>query len=261
MKNFTNAIFPFLIFISTGISAQTLVPELVTDRPDQTESTEIIPVGSLQLETGFLFETLKEPEFTHNMYTYNSSLLRYGLLENFELRLGFEILGEETESNLSGNSGITSGLGPIQTGFKIKIADESGCWPAVAFLGSLSFPFTAEEAFETEYSAGGMRFAFANSLSESLSLGYNLGAEWDGFTGVPGYFYSMALGVAVTDEIGIFAESYGLIPEEGEAEHLVDAGFTFLLAPNFQFDISGGLGLQNAVDGFFSAGFSWRIPE
>jgi hypothetical protein len=60
----------------------------------------------------------------------------------------------------------------------------------------------------------------------------------------------------------MFVESYGLLNEASESEHLVDAGFTYALRPNFQLDISGGLGLNDAaIDNFISCGLSWRIPQ
>jgi hypothetical protein len=45
-----------LIFLVTSayVKAQDKVPELVTDRPDQTESSAVVPPGSLQIETGFI---------------------------------------------------------------------------------------------------------------------------------------------------------------------------------------------------------------
>ncbi len=40
--------------ISACVSAQEEVPELITDRPDQTESSAVMPFKSLQTESGFL---------------------------------------------------------------------------------------------------------------------------------------------------------------------------------------------------------------
>ena len=90
--------------------------------------------------------------------------------------------------------------------------------------------------------------SFSHTLSQRFSVGYNVGVEWDGETAVPGYFYSAVLGVQITDQLGGFVESFGLMPEKGDEEHLLDAGLTYLLSPNFQLDISGGLGLSdNAI--------------
>ncbi len=262
MKKVFINILAIIIASTAFVYAQDETPELITDRPDQTESSAVVPLGSLQIETGFLMENRETDFFNLNSFAYNTTLLRYGLRENFELRLGLEYLGEEVEVKSADSSYSFSGLSPVYTGFKVKIADEDGWKPEIAFLGGLVLPFTANEDFKPEYTAANIRFAFAHTLSDRLSIGYNLGAEWDGESAVPGYFYSLALGIGITDKIGMFAESYGLITEEGEAEHLVDAGITYLLLPNLQLDISGGLGMnEEAIDNFISFGLSYRIPD
>ena len=251
-----------LLFLINGLllslfaTAQENPPELITDRPDQTESSAIVPLKSLQIETGFVMEQITSGNITMNSYTYNTTLLRYGLLENFELRMGLEYLGNNTPDD------SPSGLGPLYTGFKAKIMNENGWKPGVAFLAGLNLPFTASDYYAPENTAAGMRFAFSHTLSEKLSLGYNLGAEWDGTSASPGFFYSLALGIGLTERLGIFAESFGTIPESGVAEHMLDAGVTFLVISNLQFDVSGGVGLnEQSPDHFVSFGLSYRLPE
>ena len=62
---------------------------LVTDRPDQTESSSVVSRGRVQIEAGFDFnhfdlagETLEETSFP-------STLVRYGLDRKVELRFGW----------------------------------------------------------------------------------------------------------------------------------------------------------------------------
>lgn len=256
-------IFILTIFLSLAalVKAQEVVPELITDRPDQTESSVVVPHKSLQIETGFVMENNKADLASQKSFAYNSTLLRYGLLKNFELRLGLEYLGEKVTINNTDTTTTMSGFSPLYTGFKVKIADEDGWKPEIAFLGGLLLPFTANKDFKPEYSAADIRFAFSHTLSDRFSVGYNLGAEWDGETAIPAYFYSVSLGVGIIDNLGMFIESYGWLPEEGEAQHLVDAGFTYLILSNFQFDVSGGIGIQNGIDNFISVGLTYRIPD
>ena len=249
------------IILTSVIHAQDDIPELITDRPDQTESSSVVPHKSLQIETGFLLENDESEELVKKSFAYNTTLFRYGLLENFELRLGLEYLGQRTDVKNTDLSNTVKRLSPLYTGFKVRISDEQGWKPEMAFLGGLVLPFTAIGNFKPTYTAASMRFSFSHTFSERVSLGYNLGAEWDGFTAEPGFFYSMALGIGMTEKLGMFLESYGLIPEKSESEHMFDAGFTYLLLPNLQFDISGGIGLYNAFDHFISFGLSYRIPR
>ena len=106
-----------------------------------------------------------------------------------------------------------------------------------------------------------MRFAFSHTLTERFSFGYNLGAEWEGASG-PGYFYSAVLGIGLTQTLGMFVEPFGLLAPEEANKHLLDAGLTWLVLPNLQLDLSGGVGLNEAAsDYFISAGLSYRIPR
>lgn len=252
----------FFISISTIIEAQDKAPELITDRPDQTESSTVVPHKSLQIETGFILENNETDLVKESAYTYNTTLLRYGLLNNFELRFGIEYLGEKLDIKNTDATNSYSGLSPLYTGFKVKIADEDNWKPEIALLGGLVLPFTASDNFKPKYTGANLIFSFSHSISEHFSIGYNLGAEWDGETAVPGTFYSIALGIGLADNLGMFIESYGLISEEDGSEHLLDAGFTYLILPNFQIDLSGGIGLnKNAMDNFISLGLTYRLPD
>ncbi len=258
MKVFLSVI---LFLFSILSRAQEEFPEMVTDRPDQTESSSVVPLKTLQIETGFIFESDNSNSMKENSFNFNTTLLRFGLLERMELRLGFAYLA--VQENVNTDSVQTNkGFAPLYTGFKILITEENGCIPEIAFLGGLVLPFAAKTEFKAPHAAPVMRFAFSHTLSEKFGLGYNLGAEWYGETAVPDYYYSVALGYSITPKIGTFIESFGLIPEEGKARHLADAGFTFLVLHNLQLDVSGGLGLNKiASDGFISFGLSYRIPD
>lgn len=251
----------FVICI-TKAHAQQDADELITDRPDQTESASVVPLRSLQIESGFMLDADETGIRIIRGRVYNTTLLRFGLMERIELRAGLEHLGEKVKIKSTGETRASSGIGPFYAGTKIEISKENGPWPQIAFLGGFVLPFTAAEEFRPEYTAVTFRFAFAHTLSDRLSLGYNLGADWDGNTGRPSLVYSIAFGITITDKFGTFVENYGVFPERGNAEHLIDAGITFLVLNNLQLDASAGLGLtDNAADRFISLGVTYRIPR
>lgn len=250
------------LFFAVALQAQQQVPDLVTDRPDQTESAATVPKHFLQIETGFILENDENEISRNKSFAYSTTLLRYGLWDNFELRLGAAYLGDNVTKKNSDFSQNIDGFSPLHAGFKVKVVEEKGLRPDIAFLGGLELPFTAGSDYKPSYTAATMRFAFSHTLTDRFSLGYNLGAEWDGETAVPGYFYSVALGIGLIENLGMFVESFGTIQEAGTAQHQIDAGFTYLLTPNFQVDISGGIGLNDAApDNFISFGLSYRIPR
>jgi hypothetical protein len=248
-------------FVLFQVKAQENAPDLVTDRPDQTESSIVVPLRSLQIESGFVYALDENPLARAKNISYNTTLMRYGLLENMEMRLGIEYAGEEVTDQSTGKKTSSYGFSPLYTGLKLQITHEKGFMPEIAFLAGLELPFTAHKTFKTSHTAANMRFSLSHTLSERFSLGYNLGAEWDGDTPVPSYFYSVALGLSITGKAGAFIEFYGLIPEKGISTHLIDGGITFLIKQNLQLDASGGLGLnKEAVDYFISFGISYRLP-
>src|SRR5688572_15602552 len=65
-------------------------PELVTDRPDQTESTATVPAGRVQIEAGATFISDEEESVEIELSQFPGTLVRIGLSERFELRLGWD---------------------------------------------------------------------------------------------------------------------------------------------------------------------------
>ena len=251
-----------VFLISLSVTAQEKRPELITDRPDQTESAVVVPLRSLQIETGFLMQKNETDLAVERLLSYNTTLLRYGLLERLELRIGLDLLSEKLEVKNTDIKEHITGTGPLLLQFKYKVAEERGWIPDIAFIGGATLPCVAKEFFRTSGVAPAFRLALSHTLSDRLALGSNLGAEWDGESRDPGFYYSFVLGITATEKLGMFTEFYGLMREPGKRMHLFDAGFTFLLLHNLQLDISGGVGLNKiAFDRFISFGFTYRLPR
>ncbi len=253
-----------LIFVlfSTNALAQDTIPPLITDRPDQAESASVVPWKYLQIETGFI----KQNDWTNGALNksigFNTTLFRYGLLNNLEFRLGIDYLGDEIRTFSSDNVTKFSGLAPVYSGFKIKIGEEKGLKPSMAFLAGIFLPFPAGSHYKTANTAADMKFAFSNTLTDHLSVGYNIGVIWDGDTTIPDYYYSASFGINLSERWDAFIESYSYFPEQGKQEYLADAGLTWRLLPNLQFDLSGGIGIsKSAPDNFISFGLTYRIPR
>jgi len=91
-------------------------------------------------------------------------------------------------------------------------------------------------------------------------LSYNLGAEWNGETPDASFLYTLSVGYLITDKFGAFIESYSFFPEGSKGDHRLDAGLTYKFSPVVQWDISGGIGLNDiAPDSFISTGISFRL--
>ena len=86
-----NEILLLFLLISTSIYSQTTEP-IQADRPDQTETPALVPKGMFQVETGFTFQ--KNDALSKSL-GLPSTLWKYGVNDNFELRLITEFLSEE----------------------------------------------------------------------------------------------------------------------------------------------------------------------
>ncbi|MBL7857084.1 MAG: transporter [Cyclobacteriaceae bacterium] len=240
------------------LKAQSAKPELVTDRPDQTEAPVLVPTGGLQVETGFVYEKDRSEGTQTANIAYNTTLIKYGVNEFVELRFISEYLGQKIKYPENQNTQI-KGMSPLALGVKIKLAEEKGFWPQAAFIGHINLRNGSEE-FRPSYTAADFRFTFAHTLSDRLALSYNLGAEWDGETPEAAFLYTFSLGYVFTERLGVFVETYSFFPEDNKADHRFDAGLTYKFTPVIQWDISGGFGLsENAPDSFISTGISFRL--
>lgn len=242
------------------ISAQESIPDLITDRPDQTESSITVPYRSLQIEIGGLFENDNNSSRESKILEYPGLLLRYGLLSNFELRFGATYGESQLKDQMNSGEEFTRGLNPLSVGFKVLISEENGIWPELAFIGELGLPNSGHPDFELEHLTPGFLLAGSHTLADYLGLGWNLGAEWETYQPKPNGIYSLVLGISVSNRLGAFIESYGRFTKEEDPDHRMDAGFTYRLMDNIQLDASGGLGLsQAAPDYFVSFGASFRM--
>lgn len=250
--------------IQSTISAQDNaidIGPIVTDRPDATEAPRVVPIGYLQVETGGFYETFKGDTFSFDRYVYNTTLLRFGLLSNLELRLGWNLEEQTTSLNNSNLQNTLRGLSPLLLGVKVAIAKENGSMPEIGVIGHIFLPFTAGADFKPETTGVDFRFAFSHTLSEKENLSYNIGAQWGDDSPEIAYIYTLAYGYAITEKFGAYAEIYGDLPENSQANHLWDIGGTYLMQPNIQFDITMGSSFTQGQDILLSAGVSFRIPN
>ncbi|MBV1924078.1 MAG: transporter [Flavobacteriaceae bacterium] len=251
------------IFISSSLFAQeeSTIVEMITDRPDATESSSVVPLHSIQIETGVFFESFEKNDFKTEVLGYNTTLIRFGLLEKLELRVGWNF--EEHKSSFAGNENpnVLSGFSPLLLGAKVAISEEKGLLPEMALLLHTNLPFTSSTDFNVENTGVDFRFSFAHTLSEKSSLGYNLGAAWGNDSSEASYIYTLAYGYSISEKFGAYAEVYGDLPENNSANHFWDIGFTYLIQNNFQLDATLGRSFTEGQDILVSTGFSYRFPN
>ena len=246
-----------IILLLSALQASAQGNNIVTDRPDQTESSAVVGRHIFQVETGCVFSTREFEYFSGvgNIRTrdYATTLLRYGITDGIEIRLASAYT---TNTYPAHSEPGQAGLQPITFGANMALIRERGILPEVAVLGHLTFPWTGSNTFAPDHTVPEFRFSFSHTLDKRFSLGYNLGMFWLG-NGTQGRFlYTLVLGASVADPVNVFAEFYGQSP----GERFVDAGITILLTPDLQLDGSYGTNLQMPAEmHFFNTGVSFRF--
>lgn len=244
-------------------------PELITDRPDQTESAYTVPPRLFQIELGAAYGQSQDGSEKTVLQSIPQALVRIGLSRRFEIRLGVPGLEIEQTDSASGSSD-TRGLVDATFGFKAVITEESGVLPQTAFLGTLIVP-SGDRDLTSDRVDPAFRFAFSNTLSSRLSLGYNLGMVWltetddQGIQETPSYFdWTVAIGLSATERVGVFVEAFGISPVDGDRRSItaLDSGVTYLLTQRLQLDASGSVGISDtAPDWTLGLGLSFRFPR
>jgi len=212
---------------------------LVTDRPDATESAMTVGDGTLQIETGLIFEDYVSSsiDYTQQDYHIATTLFRYGIGTDFELRLHGKIQSRTIES--FNNLKIYSGLANISIGMKYQFYQSADGETNGAVLATAILPVGSSE-FSSSSIEPALLIALSEDLSELFSIGTNFGGIYLNDESELTYLYSLALGIGITEKIGGFVELFGGIKSSISPEHFLDGGFTYLVNNDIQFDLSAG---------------------
>jgi hypothetical protein len=237
-------------FIGLSVTAQTIV----TDRPDQTESSSTVEKGALQIESGILIGTAKDDFFSEEILFAPTVLWRYGITNGIELRLLTEFASVKDKLTSEKSSGLTD----LQVGTKFQILKKEDVRTEIAFLSQLIIP-TAKDELTLDEIGTINKLSIAHDIGDTFGLGYNVGYDYFGF-GSGNLTYSLALGLSISDKVGMYVEPYGSLVELDKHEASFDAGFTYLVQDNLQLDISAGTGLNYNMN-FVSIGCSIIIVK
>jgi hypothetical protein len=250
----------------TAPDATATAPEpIVTDRPTDSASPELVPKKTLQVELGYKATRLDTEPGRTDTHVLPDLLARYGIGETVEGRL---VVAGWTIENTA--AGIDYGFTDISVGAKIALAEERGKRPQMALLADVSFPAGAV-GFTNDYVIPKVLLLVTHTLSNSAGLTWNLGpsvvtrAAGDGGSETDVTLnYAVALGRGVGDAFTLFGEVYGNF-DFGQGfpdSHTFQVGTTILLSPLFQVDVRGGIGMvDNVPDWLAGAGLAFRVPH
>jgi hypothetical protein len=121
---------------------------IVTDRPGLLFSSLTVGRGVFQAELGLPAVTLNDDGGVDTRLTSLVGLVRYGLTDSFELRLGGPIYNE-SRVTAGGVRATDRGFGDLEVGAKWHLFDNAGARPSFALIPSVIVP-VGEKGFSAE---------------------------------------------------------------------------------------------------------------
>jgi len=243
-----------VLFIFVIASNTIFAQSIITDRPDQTESSSTLFKGSLQIESGLLFGSAKDDFFSEEVLLAPTVLWRYGVTKGIEIRLLTEFASIKDKIT----SETISGINDLQIGTKIQLLKKEGINTEIAFISHAIIP-TAKYELSLNKLGTINKLSISHELKNNIGLGYNIGYDYFGF-GSGSFTYSLVIGIGISDRIGFYFEPYGEIVEFENHISNFDIGLTYLIKDNGQLDISFGTGINQKMT-YLSIGYSLNISK
>jgi hypothetical protein len=235
-------------------------PPLVTDRPDFTESSDVIPRRWLQFESGVTAEWDGRGVFRTRSVSAPAALFRLGLGFRTELRIGAEgyvMERRETER--------TAGYSDVELGAKVWLMHEGPNAFDLSVIPIVSFP-VGDAGLSSQGADPTVKVTWGRGLPAGFWLGGNVNFSW--LTEGGSHFSQQALSLSVNHDIGRgwggYLEVYGFSRmTRGEGGGItVNGGVSRQFAGRVQIDMEAGRGLtQEAPDSFVGAGFALLLPS
>lgn len=224
------------------------------DRPGASTGPGVVGHNVIQLEQGLQYDG----DGGAGTITFSNTLLRYGLFPGMELRIGGDGFLYQDDAL---NKGFKAAFSGLSFGTKIQCFEGRGAIPALSVMADFSIPHTASEGFNVDHLAPSLYLLFENPVTDWFSIGYNLGAEWDGTLPSATTFAALCLGFSLTDNLGCFAESYNYFGSLGNV-YAMDFGFNLMVGRKVQLDLAANVDLQHPAQSWaISCGVAWQINK
>lgn len=230
-----------LTSLSLPVFAAEFQRELSPDRPDTTENPITVEPGAFQLETTLWSYT---KDGGSKSWSLGETNLKAGLTHATDLQL---VLRPWIHEQVDGST--QEGFGDIEVRLKYNLWGNDGGKTAGALMPYVSIPSqTAVSSGEWE---GGLIIPVAVELSDRYSISFQVDAfrGWNDDDGDYDWnlLHSSSLGISLTDEVGMFIEYVGVVGES-PYQATANAGFTWSVTENLQWDIAVGIGLNHAAE-------------
>jgi hypothetical protein len=228
-------------------------PEIATDRPDITESSIVVPKGSLQVENGLTWTA----GHASQMLDASETLMRFGFLTRTE----FRVVAPNYLAGFSKRDAVP-GFGDIALGIKQQLGPLPGDFD-LSVIAAFSLPTGADRVSSHGFDPF-VKFPWSKELTKGWSIGGMQSLFWytqdagRNFTWEPTFYAEKE----IIKRLSTFAEYGADFPNSGGAKHVAHFGTAYKITAKQQVDFHFGFGLSKAAPGqFFAAGYSFRIDR
>lgn len=226
------------------------------DRPGKGSPACTIDTGRLQIETSLIdYAHSRDADAVDDSYVTGDTLLRYGLGDHTEARLGWTAYGfDRSRDRASGMVDHAQGTGDVTLSLRQSLLHPDNSGTAIAIQPSVTLPSGKSPIGAGTWSAG-LLVPFGTDLSKDwrLSLDPEVDAAADGDGSGRHLAYSLVAGLSYTIDPAwqISAEAYGQ-RDDDPAGHQTLASLDLSAAyqlpdKNRQIDLSAYTGLTHAT--------------
>lgn len=239
--------------------------ELETDRDAFTPATSTVGQRLTVLESSYSFIDNKRVAETHS---FPELLIRYGISERIELRVGWNYEVGGTGDIVSGNEGGEAPDGSaieresqMLYGFKAVVSEQHGWVPRSATILQGYTP-TSGEAPDTDVVVA---YTFGWELPNRWRLDSSMryGTEHGPLDAFNQWAPSVVLRVPIDEKWHAHVEYFGIYTQGSERDvsrAFISPGGHYLITPNLELGLRLGWGITEDSPNFFSnVGIGWRF--
>ena len=236
---------------------------LVTDRPGFLFSSLTVGRGVFQAEWGIPAVTLNSADGVDTRLSSLFGLVRYGVTQNFELRLDGPVYNESRVS-VNGHTVTDRGFGDLEVGAKWHLLDNHGAQPSFALIPSVIVP-TGDKGFTADdpiYQLNAMaEWNLASGWGIGALAGYLNGPSGGGRYGQETFAASLGRSLASPKWSAYGEAVYVNTNLAGASDSsFLGGGIKYLISNDVQLDLSFDRGLTaDSPDWLLGLGISARF--
>lgn len=234
--------------------------ELVSDRPDFTESTEVAGRGMLQVETGLVGERTGQGGDKSGKITGPLPLVRIGVSRRVEIRLAGD--GYQWQRALASGDRL-KGVSDGSIGGKVKLIDEKGLRPAIAVIGAVSVPVGQRDLTSGAWDPE-VKLCWSKEAPKGFAVSGNV--NFASVTDLDGRLFNRAVSLSAGHDLAFglagYFEWYDISLDRGRGHgSLLNGGITRMIGKDAQVDVEVGHTISGTAPGWFaSMGLVIRRP-